>query len=227
MRGCQKAFTQSYLDEFMWRNNYGIERHKSHQEVLKIINEVYDSYNYENDMKKDQEEVGENDNNESDDDLVDDGTVGVDPVDVDPVDVDGKIDDVVSRLMLNSKSIEHNNSYELVKNFQRLISELGPDSQLIIRDLNSYQQEHIENINNQLDSLKLSKSKQISLNIKKDSLSMPTIYTETRNTVENLLSQPSSKKRGRKPKCKTINLDQQSVCETNLEPKKYNLRKRK
>ena len=126
--------------------------------------------------------------------------------------------------MLYSKSIEHNNSYELVKNFQRLISELGPDSQLIIRDLNSYQrrqlhieadalclyhwsvkvdnksslllfsnklsdkvfhdhaslkrkkkekslEEHIENINNQLDSLKLSKSKQISLNIKKDSLS--------------------------------------------------------
>jgi hypothetical protein len=48
MRGCNRLYIQSYLDEFMWRHNNKIKREETFDKILEAIAFVYIKLDGEN-----------------------------------------------------------------------------------------------------------------------------------------------------------------------------------
>ena len=44
MRGCNRLYIQSYLDEFMWRHNNKVSRHDAFKKILEDLVVVYDKF---------------------------------------------------------------------------------------------------------------------------------------------------------------------------------------
>ncbi|CAF0747971.1 unnamed protein product [Brachionus calyciflorus] len=63
MRGCNKMYIQSYLDEFMWRWNNNLSRSQAFKEIFNVIGEVFNNV-HKNDELHDHLKKSENDSEE-------------------------------------------------------------------------------------------------------------------------------------------------------------------
>ncbi|CAF0934340.1 unnamed protein product [Brachionus calyciflorus] len=148
MRGCQRLLIQSYLDEFMWRQNNFLERSTTYQKILEIIPILFNTKKFEIDIEKkilSSEEVGEDfegDLNES--------------VCVDTEEILQNLDFLMEETEFEQQqqqqlvepqqqlveqqviNLVHNSVADLKSQLNDLLSKLNPNSKICLSNLNPY-----------------------------------------------------------------------------------------
>ena len=174
MRGCQRLLIQSYLDEFMWRQNNNLDRVESYHKILSLIPKVYNDIKFDVNIEKkilDSEEIGEEDlNTASDSETEDENTCHFSLPELDVIQVPVLTPEPVPSQEsvevpvpvstpepvpvstpepeeeITVITIEHNSTNELLAKFNELVSTISINSKFCIADLNQYKRKIIHGV---------------------------------------------------------------------------------